>query len=63
MPVKDVLKWKLQGKRSLERLKQRWMIKILKDLTILGMDNFEEVTLDREKWKDICNTVIGLNGV
>ncbi|VVC35965.1 Hypothetical protein CINCED_3A005645 [Cinara cedri] len=58
-----VPKKKRKGKRPLGRPKQRWCDKIAKDLTILGVENYREVTLDREGWKEVCNTSMGLNGL
>lgn len=35
---------------------------VLKDLITLGMENYEEALLDREKWKEVCIAEIDFKG-
>jgi len=43
-----VLRWKLQRKSPLGKPKQRWFDKVSKDLVMLGVENYREVSMDRE---------------
>lgn len=42
--------WKSQREWTLGKPKQRWSDKVSKDLTTLGVENYKDVALDREKW-------------
>jgi len=58
--MKAVLKWKPLGKRPLGRPKQRWIDKVKKTLEEFGI---QAVAQDRDRWKQICVVVMGLNGL
>jgi len=47
----------------LGRPKQRWFDKVSKDLTTLGVENYKEIAMDRERWKEMCIAAMGLNGL
>jgi hypothetical protein len=49
--------------RPLGRPKQRWHDKVSKDLITLGVENYREVTMDREIWKEVCIAAMGLTGL
>ncbi|VVC39984.1 Hypothetical protein CINCED_3A016140 [Cinara cedri] len=62
--MKEVLKWKPQGKRALGRPKQRWIDKVEKNLAEIGIRDGETTAHDdRDRWKQICVAVMGLNGL
>lgn len=69
--MKVVLKWKPFGKKttqlvdlsSLSRAKQRWIKKVEKNLADIGIQDGETLARDRDKNKQVCVVVKGLNGV
>lgn len=61
--MKEVLKWKPQGKRPLGRPKQRWIDKVEKNLAEIGIRDGETIAQDRDRWKQVCVAVMGLNGL
>jgi len=61
--MKVVLKWKLHGKRPLGRPKQRWIDKVEKNLTEIGIRDGETIAQERDRWKQVCLVVMGLNGL
>ncbi|KAL4152688.1 hypothetical protein QTP88_000521 [Uroleucon formosanum] len=61
--MKEVLKWKPQGKRPLGRPKQRWIDKVEKNLAEIGIRDGEIIAQDRDRWKQVCVAVMGLNGL
>jgi len=61
--MKEVLKWKPQGKRTLGRPKQRWIDKVEKNLAEIGIRDGETIAQDRDRWKQVCVAVMGLNGL
>jgi hypothetical protein len=61
--MKAVLKWKPLGKRPLGRPKQRWIDKVKKTLEEFGIQDIEAVAQNENRWKQICVTVMDLNGL
>jgi len=57
--MKTILKWKPNGKRPLGRPKQRWIDKVKKDLVEIGIQDGETVSLDRDRWKQVCVAAMG----
>lgn len=55
--------WIPESKRPLGRPKKRWIDEINQNFRILGVDNPEELTRDREEWRRLCGAVMGLNGL
>ncbi|VVC40879.1 Hypothetical protein CINCED_3A003920 [Cinara cedri] len=51
--MKEVLKWKPQGKRPLGRPKQRWIDKVEKNLAEIGIRDGETIAQDRDRWSNI----------
>jgi len=47
----------------LGRPKQRWFDKVSNDLSTLGVENYKEIAMDRERWKEVCIAAMGLNGL
>jgi len=58
--MKAILKWKPHGKRPLGRPKQRWIDKVTKNLTEIGIRDGKTVAQDRDRWKQVCVTVMDL---
>lgn len=58
-----VLKWKPKGKRPLGGPKQRWIDKVQKNIVEIGIQDGESIAQDRQRWKDVCVAVMGLNGL
>jgi hypothetical protein len=61
--MKAVLKWKPQGKRPLGRPKQRWTDKVEKNSAEIKIRDGETIAQYRDRWKQVCVTVMGLNGL
>ncbi|VVC44163.1 Hypothetical protein CINCED_3A017807 [Cinara cedri] len=61
--MKEVLKWKPQGKRPLGKPKQRWIDKVEKNLAEIEIRDRETIAQDRDRWKQVCVVVMGLNGL
>lgn len=57
--IKVVLKWK----RPIGRPKQKWIDKVEKNLVDIGIQDGETVAQDRDRWKQVCATAMGLNGL
>jgi hypothetical protein len=54
-----ILVGKLEGKRPLERPRRRWEDNIKMDLTEIAWDmDWIDLAQDRDKWKDLVNTVM-----
>lgn len=47
--IKDVLKWKLEGKKPLSRPKKRWIDEPYQNFRTLGIKKPEEMASDREE--------------
>ncbi|XP_050532870.1 uncharacterized protein LOC126900871 [Daktulosphaira vitifoliae] len=61
--MKAVLKWKPSGERPLGRPKQRWIDKVKKTLEEIGIEDMETEAKNKDKWRQICVVVMGLNGL
>jgi hypothetical protein len=51
--VKNVTNWKPSGKRPAGRPKNRWMNGILKDMEVLKVKNWKELTRNRTEWNKL----------
>ena len=49
--------------RPLGRPKQRWIDKVEKNLAEIGIRDGETIAQDRDRWKQVCAVVMGLNGL
>jgi len=61
--LRSITKWRLNTKRPRRRPRQRWADRIKDGLRMIGMENAEEVSRDREKWKDVVVAAMDLNGL
>jgi len=61
MIAKEVLNWIPREKRPLGRPKQRWFDKISKVLTMLEVENYKEIAMDRERSKEVYIAAMDLN--
>lgn len=59
--TRDALNSKPEGKRPLGRPKKIRIHKLNQNFRILGVNNPEEIANNREEWRKLCETVIGLN--
>jgi len=44
-------------------LYKRFVHFISKDLTTLGVENYKEIAMDKERWKKVCIAAMDLNGL
>ena len=51
--VKKLTNWKLLGKRPAGRPKNRWIDEILKDMEVLKVKNWKELTRNRKEWNKL----------
>ena len=51
--VKKLIKWKPLGKRPVERPKNRWINGILRDMEMLKVKNWKELTRNRKEWNKL----------
>jgi hypothetical protein len=51
--LKRLTNWKPFGKRPAERLKNRWIDGILKDMQVLKVKNWKELIGNRKEWKTL----------
>jgi hypothetical protein len=51
--VKKLTNWKPFGKRPAERPKNRWINGILKDMEVLKVKNWKELTGNRKEWNKL----------
>jgi hypothetical protein len=51
--VKKLTNWKQFGKRPAERPKNRWIDGILKDMEVLKVKNWKELTRNRKQWNNV----------
>lgn len=49
--IGQVTNWKLRIKRPLGRPRKRWIVRVHKDLAILGILNGEELATDKDRWR------------
>jgi len=59
----NTTRWIPSTKRPRGRPRQRWADRIKEDLRILGVENREKVSRDREKWRDVVAAAMDLNGL
>jgi len=57
----NTTRWRPRTKRPRGRPRQRWADRIKEDLRIIGIENDEEVSRDREKWRDVVAAAMDLN--
>jgi len=57
--MKDALNWKPEGKRPLGRPKKRWIDEPNQNFWILGVESPEKSASDSEKWRRLCEAVMG----
>jgi hypothetical protein len=51
--VKKLTNWKPFGKRPVGRPKNRWIDGILKDMEVLKVKNWKELTRNRKEWNKL----------
>jgi hypothetical protein len=55
----NITRWRPSTKRP----RQRWADRIKEDLRIMGIENEEEVSNNREKWRDVVDAAMDHNGL
>jgi len=58
----SITKWRSNTKRPRGRPRQRWADRVKDDLKLIGLENAEEVSRDRGKWKDVVVAAMDLKG-
>jgi hypothetical protein len=51
--VKKLTNWKPFGKRPSGRPKNRWIDGLLKDMEVLKLKNWKELTINRKQWNKL----------
>ncbi|VVC25708.1 Hypothetical protein CINCED_3A019582 [Cinara cedri] len=59
----SITKWKPNTKRPRGRPRQRWADRVKDDLSMIDVENAEEMSRDREKWKDVVVAPMDFNGL
>ena len=59
--LRSITKWRPNTKRSRGRPRQRWADRVKNDLRVIGVENAEEVSRNKEKWKEIVVASMDLN--
>lgn len=59
----SITKWSPNTKRARGRPRQRWTDGIKEDLRTIEVENAEEGSRDRKKWKDVAVAAMDLNGI
>lgn len=45
-----------------DRPRRQWLDNLEEDLQVLGMDNWQEKTMNREEWRQVLPTALNHNG-
>jgi len=59
----NTTRWRSSTKRPRRRPRQRWADRIKEELRMIVIENGEEVSRDREKWRDDVAAAMDLNGL
>jgi hypothetical protein len=51
--LKKLTNWKPNGKRPAERPKSKWINVILKDMEVLKVKNWKELSRNRKEWNKL----------
>lgn len=62
-PTGQVTKWRPDTKRPRGRPRQIWKDRVVEDLKKLGIENGEELALDRDRWRHVVVAAMGFNGL
>jgi hypothetical protein len=61
--VKKLTNWKPFGKRPARRPKNRWIDGILKNMEVLKVKNWKELSRNRKEWNNLVEKAKTLTGL